>query len=311
MYQMANIYLILVSGSVFESLQRAVRKPEAIVIFLSAALPKVSGFFINYIITVWLAGIPYKLIRRFRALEYLFYRCTTFPRYMTRRAMKNGPFRDTQVQYGTELSDVLYVLCVVMLYWVISPVVVLFALPLFWSWYYMWKYQYVFVVTRIYESGGDLWFRIYKFSMLGLLAGTITFMAYMGIKQGESQGPLLFPLPIIILIAWKHTESSFKIQSKHTPFDLTIKADLHLHSSNSKVSLGAQNEMNLNDDFYEQFSENFMKQPNLVGPATIFPYPYRIGNIPLFDQNGALNNEYVDELPAPVDISGVDDPGAV
>eukprot|EP00598_Pedospumella_elongata_P003994 CAMPEP_0184982670 /NCGR_PEP_ID=MMETSP1098-20130426/12100_1 /TAXON_ID=89044 /ORGANISM="Spumella elongata, Strain CCAP 955/1" /LENGTH=60 /DNA_ID=CAMNT_0027506397 /DNA_START=92 /DNA_END=270 /DNA_ORIENTATION=- len=60
---MANIYLILVSGSVFESLQSAVRKPEAIVIFLSAALPKVSGFFINYIITVWLAGIPYKLIR--------------------------------------------------------------------------------------------------------------------------------------------------------------------------------------------------------------------------------------------------------
>jgi hypothetical protein len=292
MYQMANIYLILVAGSVWESLKHAIRRPEAILIYISAALPTVSGFFINYMLTIWLSGVPYKLIRRFRALEYLWYRCTTLPRLMTRRTMKKGPFRDTRVQYGTELSDVLYVLCVVLLYWVICPVVVLFALPLFWSWYYMWKYQYVFVVTRTYESGGDLWFTIYRYAMYGLFAGTFTFMAYMGIKQGESQGPLLFPLPVIILIAWKHTEACFKVQSMHMPFDLTIKDDLQRLSPKEEV--------------IAKFSESFMKQPNLVGPAHIFPYPYRIGSVPLFDANGAFNEEYVDELPAPVDVGGCD-----
>lgn len=291
---MANIYLILVAGSVWESIVSAIQRPEAIITYLSAALPSVSTFFINYIITIWLSGVPYKLIRRFRAIEYLFYRYSMFPRYMTRRMMKNGPFRDTRVQYGTELSDVLYVLCVVLLYWVISPVILIFATPLFWSWYYNWKYQYVFVVTRTYESGGDLWYRLYMYSMLGLLAGTITFMAYMGIKEGITQGPLLFPLPIIILVAWHHTEACFKFQSQSMPFDLNIKDDFQNH---------ACNEERLRD-----FTANFMKQPNLVGPAEIFPYPYRVGGeppnrVPLFDANGALNEEYVDELPAPVDVT--------
>lgn len=48
--------------------------------------------------------------------------------------MKNVPFRDAACSTVQQLSDVMYVLCVVMLYWVISPVVVLFALPLFGSW---------------------------------------------------------------------------------------------------------------------------------------------------------------------------------
>lgn len=273
MYQIANVYLILVAGSVWSSIVAAIQRPAAIITYLAAAMPSVSTFFVNYLITIWLSGVPYKLIRRGRALEYLMYYYTHSAQYTTRRMMKTGPFRDTRVQYGTELSDVLYALCVVVLYWVISPVVLLFATPLFWSWYYTWKYEYAFVVTRVYESGGELWYKLYQYSMVALLAGTVVFITYMGIKEGVSQGPLLVPLPLIILMCWRHTEMQFKNQSQSMPFDLAIRDDF---SHNGADGNGWQAPK------YADFSPEFMKQPNLVCPAEIFPYPYRVDGISKF-----------------------------
>jgi hypothetical protein len=264
------------------------------VAFLSAALPSVSSFFTNYIITITLSGIPYKLIRRLRACQYLFYRCTHFPSQMTRRSLRNGPFRDTRVEYGTELSDVLYVLCVVLLYWIIAPVVLLFSVPLFWGWYYTWKYQYVFVVTRNFESGGVMWYRLYRYSMLGLSASTIAFMTYTGLKEGMSQGPLLFPLPILVILGWYHTNRCFRDRSRSMPFDLVIKNDASVYSS-------AESSEKL-----KVFSPNFMLQPNMVDPPDVFPYPYRVGDIPLLDENGAFSEVYVDDLDAPVNLNACD-----
>ena len=156
----------------------------------------------------------------------------------------------------------------------------------------MWKYEMVFVVTRAYESGGVLWYRIYQYAMTGLLAGNIVFITYMGIKEGVSQGPLLVPLPLIIIVCWRHTETQFKFQSEAMPFDLAIRDDF------GDDLRGAPQECKC-----ATFNANFMKQPNLTCAAEIFPYPYRINGIPLFDQHGALSEVYVDDILDPIDIS--------
>lgn len=376
MYQIANIYLLLFAGSIWDSLSEAIENPKAIVSLISAALPKVSIFFVNYIITIWLSGVPYKMIRRFCAVQYLYYRLFTRDAALTRRMLKNptGPFGETRVAYGTELSDVLYVLCVVMLYWVIAPIVLILAAGLFWSWYFTWKYQYVFVITRTFESGGQFWYKLYRYSMLGLMAGTIVFMAFMGIKEGVSQGPLLVPLPIIIYMSWRYTERRFKAQSQNLAFGSALKqersssaGDLpsmshsaaawagHSHghhagnSSQQERSPERNTERNetLFEDMYlhseqgtsidahhepershlpthshatftnthqnphapasphaavaDNFRENFMKQPNLLAPAKVYPYPYRLYNFPLLDKFGALNEIYLDDIPEGVD----------
>lgn len=355
MYQIANIYLLLFAGSIWDSLAEAIENPKAILSLISAALPKVSIFFINYIITIWLSGIPYKMIRRFCAIQYLYYRSFTSSRALTRRMLKcaEGPFGETRVNYGTELSDILYVLCVVMLYWVIAPIVLILATGLFWCWYFTWKYQYVFVITRTFESGGLFWYKIYRYSMLGLMAGTITFMAYMGIKEGISQGPLLMPLPIIIYLSWRYTEKCFRNQSKNLAFGMALRPEKEWNSSeiigleeaqtvrSSGVSIEHTHTLDRNplrrslhsdtivdapnapEDAHHghtlnstsntstgsttsnsvllKFRENFMKQPNLMFPPRIYPYPYRLYNTPLLDQYGALNEIYLDDIPEGVD----------
>jgi len=51
----------------------------------------------------------------------------------------------------------------------------------------------------------------------------------------------------------------------------------------------------------DTFSEEFLKQPNIVGPAVVFPYPHRINNEPLLTRRGALNEVYVEDIPEGMD----------
>jgi len=322
MYQIANIYLLLFAGSIWDSLAQALENPKAIVSLISAALPTVSVFFINFIITSWLSGVPYKLIRRYFALQYLYYRTWFSDALLIRRTMKDGPFEEARVNYGPELSDVLYVLCVVLLYWIIAPLVVVLATALFWSWYYAWKYHYVFVVTRTFESGGKFWYKIYRYSMTGLMAGAVTFMAYMGIKEGISQGPLLLPLPLIILYSWRYTEKRFKEKSKNLAFGTALDRERTLLSEENGFgnvrAKGLQQESksalmydkvgitsNGGDSASGvlEFSPTFMVQPNLLSPPKVYPYPYRIDGVPLLDHDGKLSAVYVENIPDGVDPS--------
>ncbi len=196
-----------------------------------------------------------------------------------------GPLADSSVEYGTTLPDALYVLCISLLYWVISPSILIVALLFFGGCYLAWKYQYLYVLVRKYESGGTYWYGLYKYSMMGLLASTITMMTYMSIKEAVTQAPLLLPLPFLIIFTWRYTEGKFKALSENVPFSLAVTEDKCLHKENIK------------------FSEDFLKPPSMLAPKSVFPYPYRIGGAPLLDSNGLVNSVYLEELPDGVFIA--------
>jgi len=130
-----------------------------------------------------------------------------------------------QVEYGTTLPDLLYVLCIVLLYWVIAPVILLFGTGFFFTSYIAYKYQFIFVNIRSYESGGLFFYGLYKYSMTGLVTASVLFIAYMGIKQGVAQTPLLVPLPFMIVYFWRYTERQFKVLSHNIPFDTAVRDD--------------------------------------------------------------------------------------
>lgn len=129
------------------------------------------------------------------------------------------------MEYGTTLPDLLYVLCIVLLYWVIAPVILLFGTGFFSASYIAYKYQFTFVNIRSYESGGLFFYGLYKYSMVGLCTASVLFIAYMGIKQGVLQTPLLAPLPVMILYFWRYTEKQFKVLSHNIPFDTAVRDD--------------------------------------------------------------------------------------
>ena len=63
MYQLANVYLLLLAGSLFDSLNDALSDPASVLRLISSALPSVAVFFMNFILTAWLAGLSITLLR--------------------------------------------------------------------------------------------------------------------------------------------------------------------------------------------------------------------------------------------------------
>ena len=66
--------------------------------------------------------------------------------------LKEGPFISYTVDYGTTLGNLLYILCIVLLYWVISPIILVFATGFFFSNYLSYKYQFVFATGKYLYS---------------------------------------------------------------------------------------------------------------------------------------------------------------
>jgi len=89
----------------------------------------------------------------------------------------------------------------------------------------VYKYKYTYVNVRRYESGGQFWYGLYRYSMTGLLVSTLAGIAYMSIKLGAMQAPLLAPLPLIVLFCWRATENQYKYLSMSLPLETAIHQD--------------------------------------------------------------------------------------
>ncbi len=275
------MYLLLLAGSAFGSLSNSLGDPTSIVNAISAALPLSSIFFINYILTQAFVGIPMLFLRIAPLLILHVTRFLNNDKKLNRRSLMEGPLADTPVAYGTTLPNALYILCISLLYWVISPPIVVVSVLFYGCCYIAWKYQYMYVIVRNFESGGKYWYGLYNYAMTGLLASTITILAYMSIKEGAVQAPLLIPLPFIVVMAWRYTEGQFKVLSENVPFSVAV----------------AEDEESSAYEEIEKFTEDYLKPPSLLAPKVVYPYPHRIDDIPIIDENGLVNSVYLDKKP--------------
>lgn len=305
------MYLLLLAGSIFGALADALKRPTSIVFLLGKAVPGVSTFFLNYIITVGLTGIPTLLLRAPALVVYKIFRTVFKEKKLTRRALTEGPLAPFPLDYGIYLPPVIYVLAIVLTYWIISPIVLVAGALYFGGMLLAWKYLLLYVVVPAFESGGTFFYQLYKFCMISLMASTITIIGFMIIKQAAAQAPLMIPLPFIIISAWRYTERKFLRLSLNLPFSIAVNDDKGLNEE--KMA-----------EIHGKFSPDYLRQPEFLFPDVAKPFPYRINDIPLLTSDGHVSEAYwtdaiPDSLinsPRPVDLENpntriVDHPMAV
>lgn len=303
-YQLASVYLLLLTGSIFDSLSSAIDDPLSIVSLISSSLPSVSVFFINVTITQVLSGIPLSLLKPYCTIVLTFYHRFYKQEKLTRRKLVEGPLSKDSPDYGTGLPEILYYLCIVLLYWVLSPIVVIAMTFLFLFTYVAYKYKFLFVVEREYESGGFFWFGLFNYSMTALLFSTITLITYFGIKEGVAQGTILFPMIFGIIYVWRLIERKFE----NSCFNISLRAAVHsdtLDQTHTAENYTGKKSYQQNGSFSslvisskaKKFDEFFIRQWNITTPNLAGPYPYRVRDIPLLDKHGKLDDVYLnDEL---------------
>lgn len=290
LYQIANVYLILLAGSIFGALNDAIDDPTSILSLLANSLPGVSTFFLNLLLTLLLSGVPLALLRLVPALIYRIYRsCCCGERKLTRRDLIEGPLADATVDYATLLPQFLYVLCIAVTYWVIAPFVVFVAGLVFASNYLVYKHQLCYVYVNKNETGGLFFYKLYNFSMTGLMASAVLMIVYLAIKEGVAQAPLLIPLPIVIYCVWCYTEEKFKALSTALAYDEVVRANhadtvTAVHSSNEAAVA-------------HTVQSDFFTHPALRGDTDVSPEVYRLAGedgtaLSLFTAEGRLNDAY-------------------
>ena len=224
-YQLANVYLMLLAGSVFGALTDVLDNPVSIVSILANALPTVSTFFINFFLTGMLSGVPLMMLRIGPIVIYRLY-CKIFnPRKMTRREFVEGPLAEVDISYEEEIPQILYLVAIQLTFMVISPILLIVSGVMFSGLFLAWKYQLCYVITPSTQMGGMFWYRVYKYSMTALLASSLTMIGYMGIKEGFAQSALMFPLPFFINLFWSYTNDKFESVSLDMAHNEAFKVD--------------------------------------------------------------------------------------
>lgn len=92
----------------------------------------------------------------------------------------------------------------------------------------MYKYQLLYVYINNYQSGGYMWYAVFDYSMLALIAGVVTLACYLAIRQTFVSGPFyaILPLPVIICYFWRHCNTVFKRPASVRSFEIRFPSIL-------------------------------------------------------------------------------------
>lgn len=181
LYQFANLWLILIGGSLFNQLDALLNNPGQIAQLLASALPGASFFFVNMIIMgsflalgLELSMIPTCAVNMIMGMLQ--------PEAMRTQRMLDDMKKPPVVIWGQILPPMVFVFLVTLAYMPIVPLMEVFAVVYFGGWYIVWKHQCLHVYHQEFEGGGILWETLSSFLMACLYTAEVIVVAYLGIK---------------------------------------------------------------------------------------------------------------------------------
>ncbi|CAE8602780.1 unnamed protein product, partial [Polarella glacialis] len=217
-YQLASLYVTVLSGSLWDSLQSILDHPGNVLGILSQSLPKVAVYFLTFVLARACSGLPILLLR-----PWVF--CCGAGSRPT--GWEESPGRAAAVEHcqlGSEAASAALVLVIGLTYSIIAPVI-LPACALYFglaSLSYRWLFTYVYEPE--FDSCGMFWYDLFSSILVGLLLGTLSLVGLALIYGNYAQFVALLPLPVLVLrLGWRCTSQG--LQCMWIPLEDAVAAD--------------------------------------------------------------------------------------
>ncbi|CAM9573048.1 unnamed protein product, partial [Phaeothamnion confervicola] len=154
-----NVFLVTVlAGSVFDTLSLIIEKPSQTFELLGEALPKVCGFFCEYIVIKMFAGLWIEMSRSISSMQDFILRLVwphETPRDKAAIVMGLRPYFDAGwFNFPKYYAQDLLVVVVTLTYACINPFILLVSGSYFICAHLTYKHQMLYVYEPAYESGG-------------------------------------------------------------------------------------------------------------------------------------------------------------
>jgi hypothetical protein len=191
-----------------------------ILALLGTSVPASAPLFMTYLSVRALAGLPLELSRLSAMLASAWRAVLQKP-----NVLAPGP-----LSYGTQVPSALLVALLGLVYAPIAPVLLPFAALFFVIGAAVWRYQVLFVYTRVYESNGAWWPHMAMRILASLTVGHATLAGVLALKLSGSAphgaerwsitvlaGPALLPLPITVAVFARHYRRRFGAVFRRIP----------------------------------------------------------------------------------------------
>eukprot|EP00566_Odontella_aurita_P003015 CAMPEP_0113599678 /NCGR_PEP_ID=MMETSP0015_2-20120614/42281_1 /TAXON_ID=2838 /ORGANISM="Odontella" /LENGTH=1029 /DNA_ID=CAMNT_0000507843 /DNA_START=376 /DNA_END=3466 /DNA_ORIENTATION=+ /assembly_acc=CAM_ASM_000160 len=272
-YQVVNIYITVTAGSVWKSLADVLEHPAEVLEILGESIPMMVGYFMAFLVTKILAGLPTIILRVGPLSRMIFLRSCFRHSKLSQREL-DEVYRAETIQYGWEYPTQLLVIMIVFAYACISPVILPVGAVYFFGALMVYKKQVLYVYTPKYESGGKLFPMACDRALFGLICGQLTFIGYSLIRQGHWQPIFLAPLPFITVYMMGYFKENYTEPSQQLSLERAVDLDYHsdqMASPEGSVTLGA-GAQNIGMAFHRYA----YRQP-VLAEGVGMPMPYRRG----------------------------------
>jgi hypothetical protein len=231
-FQIINIFLVTtIAGSVIDCVKEIYSEPASAFSLLGNSLPRMGGFFTNYILVKAFTGLGIELIRLpAMAIGWLKFFLTY---HTTPRDKKSTPYNGALRSMDTPgwfpsakiyaQDMLLFVVCAT--YSCIAPLILMAGLCYFAGAAYVYKHQLLFVYVPICETGGKWWPKMARCFVVSLLFAQATMVGMMLLKEAYVQVYLLVLIVGLTSSYMWYISSLYGPLADQLPLDMAISMD--------------------------------------------------------------------------------------
>mmetsp|Transcript_1674 Transcript_1674/g.7307 ORF Transcript_1674/g.7307 Transcript_1674/m.7307 type:complete len:890 (-) Transcript_1674:318-2987(-) len=249
---LAYVYISLTAGSVFDALADIISDPLSILSVLANTIPGTAVYFLNVLILKTFQGASMELSRLVPHLLYWFFSRKgdgeLGPRDLKKRDQANS------IAYGMLVPPLMASALIGYVFELICPVVEIFTCIYFLFMYTVYKHQFIYVYERPSESGGKLFFPIYKRTFVGIMMGQLTNAGYLLIRQA------FWPFILAVLLFLVTYSVSGSLTEKYERY-----------AANLSLEVATYHDEDPNEEEIATFHEDAFKQPALKDLEEVSP----------------------------------------
>ena len=269
-FQLSNIYVTVLVGSILEDLKGMIDHPQQILETLASSIPKVAVYFCGVVITKSTGGLALELLDVGNVLKKGFSKvcsllCSCCCWLCGRKHEEDSDEEeeekeeediDTTPRYAQIYGDLLLALLIALTYAVLFPLTTPFAFLYFSGAYFVWRYKAMYVHKIQYESGGKMFYLVFKRTMVGVYLAVGVTVTYLLTKR-PTMSPFLIPLLIVVYAFESYCDRVYAVPSKYLSRMLAVKSD----RDTVKNNMSDEEESKRKDDL---FVDTFYRQPELL-----------------------------------------------
>ena len=237
-YQMANVYVALVAGSMADGLTAMVTQPLMIFEMFSESVASQAAFFFNFLVFKMCMS-PLWLLRTWPLVS----RGWVPPR-------ASVPAEVPSVPYGWAYPKQIVVMLIVYTYWVICPLMLPVALVTCVAHDLFFRYLIIYGHMPHYESGGQFWYLTFDRICASLCIGSFLMAIVMAYKATMAHFLVLLPLPFVVYKFNQMAYTKYYLPSKERALSEIVEDDKFLRVFKERWNVKIEDR--LNPDLYVQ-----------------------------------------------------------